>query len=198
MNQPLPPLPDTAAARAAYDVCQRFSTPNLLAHSTRSYLWAGAYAAERGLDFDAELLHVSAMVHDLGIAATFEAVTTPFEVVGAEMGFVVTRGLGWPADRSERVVEICIRHMRDDVAADVDVESHLLQVGTSADVSGVGAMDFPAPFREALFVAYPRTGFPGEFVAAFEREASRKPGCAAARLLASDWAQRMATNPLPA
>lgn len=193
----LPPLPDTAAARTAYEICVRFSTPNLTGHSVRSFLWGAAYAAERGLAFDAELLHVAAMVHDLGIAATFEAATTPFEVVGAEVGYVLARGLGWPTDRAERVVEICVRHMRDDVAADVDIESHLLQVGTSADVSGVGAMDFPAPFREALFAAYPRIGFPGEFVAAFEREAARKPGCAAARLLASDWSQRMASNRLP-
>ncbi len=197
MSSSLPPLPDTVAARTAYEICSRFSTPNLVGHSVRSYLWAAAYAAERGLVFDAELLHTAAMVHDLGISATFEAVTTPFEVVGAEIGFVLGRGLGWPADRSERVVEICVRHMRDDVAADVDVESHLLQVGTSADVSGVGAQDFPAPFRAALFAAYPRTGFPAEFVAAFEREAARKPECAAARLLASEWPQRMANNPLP-
>lgn len=197
MTSPLPPLPDTVAARTAYEICGRYSTPNLVGHSVRSYLWAAAYAGERGLVFDAELLHVSAMVHDLGIAATFEAVTTPFEVVGAEIGFVLARGLGWPTDRAERVVEVCVRHMRADVSADVDVESHLLQVGTSADVSGVGAMDFPAPFREALFTAYPRTGFPAEFVAAVEREAARKPGCAAARLLASEWPQRMASNPLP-
>ena len=194
---PLPPLPDTAAARTAYEICERYSTPNLLGHSVRSYLWGAAYAAERGLAFDAELLHVAAMVHDLGIASTFEAVSTPFEVVGAELGFVLARGLSWPADRAARVTEICVLHMRADVAAEVDVESHLLQVGTSADVSGVGAMDFPVTFRGALFAAYPRIGFPAEFVAAMERETARKPGCAAAGMLASDWPRRMAANPLP-
>jgi hypothetical protein len=79
----------------------------------------------------------------------------------------------------------------------VDAESHLLQVGTSADVSGVGAMGFPADFRAALFEAHPRTGFPDEFVAAFRAEAGRKPACAAALLLATDWLQRMRSNPLP-
>jgi hypothetical protein len=87
--------------------------------------------------------------------------------------------------------------MRDEIVPEVDAESHLLQVGTSADVSGVGAMGFPEDFRAALFEAHPRTGFPGEFVAAFRAEAGRKPGCAAAQLMATDWPDRMRTNPLP-
>ncbi|MCK9922734.1 hypothetical protein MXD61_12790 [Frankia sp. AgPm24] len=45
-------------------------------------------------------------------------------------------GAGWSPQRTARVEEIIILHMRDDVAPDDDPESHLLQVATSWDVSG--------------------------------------------------------------
>lgn len=190
-------LPDSPVARRALEVCRRYSTPALLDHSIRSYLWAAQYAHEHLLGFDQELLFVAAMVHDLGLSETFDAHVTPFEIVGAEIGRVFGIGAGWEADRAARVSEVCILHMRDEVPPEIDVESHLLQVGTSADVSGVGAMDFPADFRTALFATYPRTGFPEQFITAFRAEAARKPQCAVAHLLSTGWLDRMASNPLP-
>ena len=49
-------LPDMAAAAAALEVSTQYSSPALLNHSVRSYLWGRAYAAANGIDFDAELL----------------------------------------------------------------------------------------------------------------------------------------------
>lgn len=190
-------LPATAVARRAAQVCRRYSTFAFAGHSFRSYLWAAESARARGLAFDEELLFVAAMVHDLGLSRTWDAQVTPFEVVGAELGRVLCLGAGWPPERAARVSEVCVLHMREEVAPHVDAESHLLQVGTSADVSGVGALEFPEDFRAALLEAYPRTGFPNEFMEAFRGEASRKPGCAAAQLMATDWPHRMRINPLP-
>jgi hypothetical protein len=197
VGSPLAELPASPVARRAAQVCRRYSTPAFAGHSFRSYLWAAEYAAVRGLAHDEELLFVAAMVHDLGLAATWDAQLTPFEVVGAELGRVLCLGAGWQPERAARVSQVCVLHMRDAVPPTVDVESHLLQVGTSADVSGVGASAFRADFQAALFEAHPRTGFPTEFVAAFRAEAGRKPGCAAAQLLDTDWPQRMESNPLP-
>ena len=46
---------------------REFSSPALVNHCLRSYLWAAAYGAEHRLIFDAELLYVSAMLHDIGL-----------------------------------------------------------------------------------------------------------------------------------
>jgi hypothetical protein len=197
MGSHLAELPSSPVARRAAQVCRRYSTPAFAGHSFRSYLWAVEYAGARHLACDEELLFVAAMVHDLGLSATWDGHVTPFEVVGGELGRVLCLGAGWAPERAARVAEVCVLHMRDAVLPEVDCEAHLLQVGTSADVSGVGAMDFAEDFRAALFEAHPRTGFPGEFVAAFRAEAGRKPGCAAGQLLAGDWLDRMQANPLP-
>src|SRR5437870_12803602 len=65
-------IPVTAACRAALDVATAYCSPALLNHSVRAYLWAAGYALERGIAFDAELLYVSAMLHDLALVKEFD------------------------------------------------------------------------------------------------------------------------------
>ncbi|MGW6305830.1 hypothetical protein [Streptomyces niveus] len=86
--------------------------------------------------------------------------------------------------------------MRDDVAPEVDLESRLLQVGTSADVSGTGLEAFAPSFVETLVGAYPRQGFAHSFVRLFKDQAERKPGCAAAELVAGEWTERTSSHAL--
>jgi hypothetical protein len=86
--------------------------------------------------------------------------------------------------------------MRPDVPADVDPESHLLQVATSWDVAGRRPEEFPAELRSAIVARHPRQGFGGEFIAHFEDQARRKPQSAAAASIANDGAERIRANPL--
>ncbi|MGW6506080.1 cyanamide hydratase [Streptomyces niveus] len=105
-------------------------------------------------------------------------------------------GLGWPAERRDRTAELIVLHMRDDVAPEVDLESRLLQVGTSADVSGTGLEAFAPSFVDTLVGAYPRQGFAHSFVRLFKDQAERKPGCAAAELVAGEWTERTSSHAL--
>lgn len=77
-----------------------------------------------------------------------------------------------------------------------DVESHLLQVGTSADVSGLRVAEFDPAFTEALLKDRPRLGFGPSFLALAEDQAARKPACAAAAWVAGGAAARIMSNPL--
>lgn len=86
--------------------------------------------------------------------------------------------------------------MRHDLAPGVDLESRLLQVGTSADVSGKGLEAFDPSFLDTLVGAYPRLGFAHSFVRLFKDQAERKPGCAAAELVSGEWAERTSSHPL--
>ncbi|WP_406512488.1 HD domain-containing protein [Streptomyces sp. NBC_00161] len=187
---------DTASGRAALEIAAEYADASLLNHSVRSYAFGAQYAARHGLSYDEELFYVSALVHDLGLTAPFDSHTLPFEEAGGHVARVLTAGLGWPADRRARAQEVIVLHMRDDVTAAEDVESHLLQVGTSADVSGLRVAEFEAAFTAELLEAYPRLGFGASFLALVEDQAVRKPDCAAASYVAGGAAQRIGANPL--
>uniref|UniRef100_A0AAU2V3U7 HD domain-containing protein n=1 Tax=Streptomyces sp. NBC_00003 TaxID=2903608 RepID=A0AAU2V3U7_9ACTN len=189
-------MPGGRACEAARTVCAEYADEALYHHSVRSYVFGAAYAHERQLPFDAELLYVSALLHDLALTPPFDSHTLPFEEAGGHLARVFTAGLGWDAARRDRAAEIIVLHMRDDVSAEQDVESHLLQIGTTADVSG-GTLDaFGPEFRAELLRSHPRAGFGEAFVGLFRDQAARKPACAAAALVAGDWPDRVAANPL--
>ena len=189
-------VPEGRAAEAARLVCAEYADDALYHHSVRSYFFGAAWAEARGLDFDRELFFVSAMLHDLALTPPFDSHTLSFEEAGGHLARVFTAGLGWPTERRDRAAELIVLHMRDDVPPEVDVESRLLQVGTSADVSGAGVQAFDRPFTDALLGAYPRLGFAKSFVRLFQDQAERKPGCAATQLVSGDWAERTIANPL--
>lgn len=189
-------VPVGRAAEAARLVCEEYADDALYHHSVRSYFFGAAWAETRGLAFDRELFFVSALLHDLALTPPFDSHTLSFEEAGGHLARLFTAGLGWPTERRDRAAELIVLHMRDDVAPETDVEGRLLQVGTSADVSGSGLEAFDASFRDALVEAYPRLGFAKSFVHLFQGQAERKPGCAAAELVAGGWSERAMSNPL--
>lgn len=187
---------DSDTARSAFETASEYADAALLNHSVRSYAFAAEYARERGIAYDAELLYVSALLHDLGLTAPFDSHTLPFEEAGGHVARVFTAGLGWAPARRARAQEVIVLHMRDDVDAAEDAESHLLQVGTSADVSGLRVEEFDPSFTAGLLAAYPRLGFGVAFLALVEDQAARKPTCAAAAYVAGGAAARIGANPL--
>jgi HD superfamily phosphodiesterase len=187
---------DTAPVRGAREAALRYSSPSLFNHCARSYLWAASLGRSEGLEFDAELLYVAALLHDLGLVEAFDTHRTAFEEAGGDVGWVLAAGAGWPEPRRERVKEIVVRHMWDAVDPAVDAEGYLLHAATSLDISGRRAEAWSAEFQAEVLRAHPRLNLPEEFVAAFEDQAGRKPGCAAAAAVVSGIAGRIARNPL--
>ncbi|MGH8835820.1 MAG: HD domain-containing protein [Actinomycetes bacterium] len=183
-------------AEATRLVSAEYSSVALYNHAVRSYVLGAAYAEARGLDFDTELFYVAALLHDLGLTVPFDSLALPFEEAGGHVAQVLTAGFGWPMQRRDHAAEVIVLHMRDDVSADEDVESHLLQVGTSADVSGLRVAEFDPQFVADLLSECPRLGFGAEFLRLVTDQAERKPASAAAELVASGVAARIAANPL--
>ncbi len=159
-------LPDTLAGHAAGEVARAYLTPALLNHSTRSYLWGAAHAAAIGLEFDAELLHVAALLHDVGLVPTFDSHLAPFEETGGHVAWVLATGLGWPARRRDRLREVIVAHMADEIDPGRDPEGYLLEVGTSIDISGRGIDVVGTPTRHDVIRRHPRLGIGAEFAAA--------------------------------
>jgi hypothetical protein len=190
-------VPDTPAAKRAYEVADAFCSPALRNHCVRSYLWAAALAAQEGTAFDAELLYVAAMLHDMGLLPTFDHPSTPFEHVGGQIAIVFAAGAGWPVDRQTRVNDVVVRHMgATDPAA--DTEGLLLQRATNLDVTGGGLELVPTSLRTEVLARWPRLSFADEFAERFRAQVARGPELAAGRAVARGALDRLAVNPLDA
>jgi hypothetical protein len=61
-------LPDSQVVRDAYGQAEDESQPWLFNHVMRSWLYGAKLAQRRGLTPDAELVAVSVLLHDLGLA----------------------------------------------------------------------------------------------------------------------------------
>ena len=113
------PHPDSAVCSSALGVCAEFSSPALVNHCRRSYVWAAAYAVEHGIAFDAELLYVSAMLHDIGLVDAFDNHSVPFENLGGHFDIEEAVGLvegldGFAVAVQVVAVEAPVRdHVRD-------------------------------------------------------------------------------------
>jgi HD superfamily phosphodiesterase len=154
------------------------------------------YRLAQGIAFDAELLYVSAMLHDLALVKEFDNHTLPFEEAGGHVAWVFGVAAGWPVECRRRAAEIIVRHMWNVVDVATDPEGHLLELSTGMDISGRRTEDIPPGLRADALARYPRLGLADEFIAAFEDQARRKPLCRAAQFVRSGLAARLAANPL--
>lgn len=168
----------------------------LVNHCVRSYLWAASLGVAEGLVFDVELLHVAAMLHDIGLVDPFDSHRVDFEQAGGQVGWVFAAGAGWPVGRRRRVAEIIVRHMWASVDPDRDPEGYLLEVGTALDISGRDPDRWPRELRSEVLTRHPRLGLADEFVRCLRNQAERKPSSAAARIVTGGLAERMAHHPL--
>lgn len=196
MNLDEVPQPETSTVRAALEVAAAYCSPALINHCLRSYVWAASYGMRHGIGFDAELLYVSAMLHDIGLVKEFDSHELPFEEAGSHVAWVFAAGAGWPVERRVRAGEVIVRHMRDKVDVNLDPEGHLLGIATRLDISGRDPDKWPADFRSEVIRRIPRSTLGEEFLRCFEDQAQRKPTSSAASAVESGIAGRIASNVL--
>lgn len=189
-------IPDTGACRAALEVATRYHSPSLLNHSVRAYLWAAGYARANGIGFDAELLYVSAMLHDIGLVAEFDSHTAPYEEAGGHLAWAFCAGAGWLPERRQRAYEVIVRHMWEEVPVEEDPEGHLLELSTGMDISGRRTGEIPAGLREEVLARHPRLEIAKEFAACVADQGERKPSSLAARFVRGGIVERIIRNPL--
>jgi hypothetical protein len=188
------PIPDTAATRAATEVLLRYASPALANHAVRAAVFAAALGEVDAIPYDPELLHVAGLLHDLGLEAPFDSHRLPFEVAGGELAWVFGAGAGWDPQRRQRLADIVVRHMWDEVEPALDPEGHLLQRSTSLDISGRRPELWPADLRSDVDTEWPRLDLAARFTACFADQAARKPDSTAAAAMRSGLAERIAAN----
>src|SRR3979411_3388022 len=91
-------IPDSKMARDLTQLIRDTESDLLFHHSTRVYLFGALTGKRKGLKFDAELLYVGAMFHDIGLTEAYRHSQLHFEVDGANAAREFLRGYGVTQD----------------------------------------------------------------------------------------------------
>ncbi|MBW4028520.1 MAG: HD domain-containing protein [Acidobacteria bacterium] len=168
-------IPDTRLAKEATEILREHATDLIFNHSMRVYLFAAEQGRQDKLQFDPELLYVSAAFHDLGLTQSFSSSDERFEVDGANAArqFLAIHKI--PENQIQVAWRAIALHTTPGVTQYMEPEVALLFSGVGLDVLGDGFDVFPSDVREDVVAAYPRIEFKAGIVKAFFGGFAHKP-----------------------
>jgi hypothetical protein len=168
--------PDSRLAREAEELCREVSTPALLNHCLRVYVWGALLGSRDRLRFDEELLFVGAALHDLGLTDSYAsgpAGIPCFAVGGAVAAREWSLQHGCDRLRARRIANAIALHVNPRVPVEEGVEEHLVAAGAALDVIGPRQRQLRGPLFSAALERHPRLGFKRDFDER-SREAARR------------------------
>jgi HD domain len=180
-------VPDSRFAREVAELVRACSPEFLTNHCFRCHAWAVALAEHDRVRFDAELLYVGALLHDLGLVARFDTGLC-FEQDSARAAAELAAAEGWSAERREALAEAIRLHVALDIALEDGPEAYLLWHATGLDVTSHRHRDIAPATLAAVVAAYPWLDFKQGFIDLITDQAARKSNC---------WATRAIENGLP-
>jgi hypothetical protein len=188
------PAPDSALARRARELITDVAAAFLVNHSVRCYAWAVELAGHDRLEFDPEILYVSAMLHDIGLVPAYD-LGGCYEVDGAIVAERLVGEDGEPGVRARTIYDAIALHNDEALPPDPASEIVLLWDSAGTDVTGHRFADVRPEIIPGLLEAYPRLDFKREFTALLVDQASRKPTCPAAEMIATGILDEIAQAP---
>jgi hypothetical protein len=176
-------IPDSALGREATEFVRDTSTPLLFDHSRRVFLWASLQAERLSLGYDAELLYVGAMFHDLGLVDGHRSEHERFEIDGANAARAFLERHGLPEEHVMKVWTSIALHTTRQVPNYLQPEVRLVALGVQYDVNGADFDTLTAAQRDAVLAAHPRTNFAAGMIEALSAGARDKPETAIGTIL---------------
>jgi hypothetical protein len=168
-------IPDSALAREATEFVQDASTQLLFDHSRRVFLWASMRAEQLSLGYDAELLYVGAMFHDVGLLEGHRSERERFEIDGANAARAFLERHGLPEEEVMTVWESIALHTTRQVPNYKQPEVRLVALGVQYDLFGSPFDALSPGQRDAVLAAHPRTKFKTGIIEALAAGISYKP-----------------------
>jgi hypothetical protein len=153
------PVPDSADARRAEQLCAGTGSQMILNHSHRTYVWGTLLGILGGHRPDAELLFVAALLHDLTLTDSYrESVPeiSCFGGKGAAIAATWAQDRGWSAQRAEALGDAICLHLNVKVPPARGVEAHLLHEAAALDVIGHGHWSIAPETVAAVLARHPR------------------------------------------
>jgi hypothetical protein len=168
-------IPDSTLAREATEFVHDVSSQLLFDHSRRVFLWASMQGDKLSLDYDAELLYVGAMFHDVGLVEGHRSEHERFEIDGANAARAFLERHGLPEERVMTVWESVALHTTPEIPRYKQPEVRLVTLGVEYDVLGLHFDNLSEHQREGVLAAHPRTDFKQGIVEAFSAGMRDKP-----------------------
>jgi hypothetical protein len=165
--------PDSKLAQAAEEEARDTLSPDLLAHSYRTYLFALSLAAIEAAKVDEELCYVACLLHDLHLGDP-----TPgrcFAVVGGERaeGFALEHGES--PERAASIGAAIAAHITVGASDDLSDPGGFVSAGAFVDVSGTRIDELDPGWVEAILTRYPRHDFKRHLLTYWADEAAAVP-----------------------
>jgi hypothetical protein len=160
-------IPDSAIATQATELLLEHGTEFIYNHSLRVFLFSSLNGKRRNLQYDAELLYVSSVFHDLGLTKHYSSADLRFEVDGANAARDFLKSHGLPKDQLQLVWDTIALHTTIGIAEHKEAEVALMYSGVGLDVMGEGYENLSQQNREEIIHAFPRNDFKKNIIPTF-------------------------------
>jgi hypothetical protein len=168
-------IPDSALVREATELVQEVASPLLFHHSRRVFLWGALQGDRHDLTFDAELLYIGAMFHDMGLVDGHRSAHERFEIDGANAARAFLESHGVPEEQVALVWDAIALHTTPEIPRYKPSEVLLVTLGVEYDVLGMHSSDVSSERRDEVVAAHPRARFKEGIVEAFFEGMRDKP-----------------------
>lgn len=148
-------VPDTPIVSRAIEFARENSKPYLFNHSMRSWLFAEAVAQLRNSSYDAEVLAVSTLLHDLGLMPAFSG-PLRFEVEGANAAREFARQQGMSEPRAQLIWDGVALNSTPSIGLYKEAEVSLCTAGIGLDWAGWGYETLAKLQIDEIVEAFPR------------------------------------------
>jgi hypothetical protein len=155
-------VPDTPLISRTIEYARENQEPYLFNHGMRSWLFAVALAQLKQAPYDAEVLAMTCVLHDLGLARGFDG-PLRFEVEGANAVRTFARGEGIDERRTQLIWDGVALNSTPSIAFYKEAEVALATAGIALDWGGWGYETLGEARVAAIVEAFPRLEFKREF-----------------------------------
>jgi hypothetical protein len=164
--------PDSRLARTAEEAAL-VQGPALAGHGCRTWLLGSALAEHDRVAVDAELLYVTALLHDSGMTA--QVVGQDFTVRSGALLIDVCARAGVEDGTARRAADAAVAHASPGLTAQDDPVGFYVQSGAMADLAGLRMWDLPRGFLRAAYRSHPAHGVHPIVAGLIRREARQVP-----------------------
>src|SRR6476659_1272667 len=167
-------VPDTILISRGIDFARERSEPYLFNHVMRSWLFAVIIAQRKQIPHDGEVLAVTTLLHDLGLAEAFDG-PLRFEVEGANAARAFARNEGIDERRAQLIWDGVALNSTVSIALYKETEIALATMGIGLDWGGFGYEALTEAEVTAIVEEFPRLGMKERFAKAVCRIIETRP-----------------------
>src|SRR5215813_5203491 len=167
-------VPDTPLISRSIEFARERSEPYLFNHAMRSWLFAALFAQREQAAHDAEVLAVTTILHDIGLAESFDG-PLRFEVEGANAARSFARTEGVDDRRAQLIWDGVALNSTPSISLYKEAEVALATLGIGLDWGGFGYESLTDAEVGEIVEAFPRLGMKERFTRAVCRIVETRP-----------------------